>query len=96
MALEKNVQLAGTLEGVIEGVAITDENYVYDAGLCYIKVIKVSGDKVKGNMIVSFAGTKNTFQKSYKFTPSMSGDNFIKQAYDYLKTLEEFEGATDV
>lgn len=31
----------------------------------------------------------------YSFTPTMTGDNFIKQGYDYLKTLPEFEGCED-
>jgi len=33
--------------------------------------------------------------KRYSFEPSLSGKNFIAQAYDYLKTLPEFAGATD-
>lgn len=33
----------------------------------------------------------------FEFTPDLeSSDNFIKQAYEYLKTLPEFSDATDV
>lgn len=33
----------------------------------------------------------------FEFTPDLeSSDNFIKQAYNYAKTLPEFSGATDV
>lgn len=33
----------------------------------------------------------------FDFVPDMeSADNFIKQAYDYAKTLPEFSGAVDV
>jgi hypothetical protein len=31
----------------------------------------------------------------YKFAPNLDGANFIKQAYEHLKTLPEFSGATD-
>jgi hypothetical protein len=30
-----------------------------------------------------------------EFKLNKSGDNFIKQAYDYLKTLSEYQGAVD-
>ena len=29
------------------------------------------------------------------FTPSLDGSNFIRQAYENIKTLPEFAGATD-
>ena len=29
------------------------------------------------------------------FAPSLDGENFVKQTYHHLKTLPEFEGATD-
>lgn len=32
----------------------------------------------------------------YEFTPDMDGPNFIKQAYQYIKTLPEFASAEDV
>lgn len=37
-------------------------------------------------------------QKMFSFRPlvNIDSDNFIKQGYEYLKTLPEFEGATDV
>ena len=31
----------------------------------------------------------------YSFTPNLDGQNFIAQAYNHLKTLPEFSGATD-
>jgi hypothetical protein len=36
--------------------------------------------------------------KSFSFTPSIAdgADNFIMQAYTYLKTLDEYDGYTDV
>ena len=41
------------------------------------------------------AGEYSAFD--FQFTPDLeSADNFIKQAYEYLKTLPEFSGAIDV
>lgn len=33
--------------------------------------------------------------KSYVFKPSLAGDNFIKQAYDFIKQQPDFSGAED-
>ena len=33
--------------------------------------------------------------ESYTFAPKLDGENFIKQAYEHLKTLEEFKDAID-
>jgi hypothetical protein len=65
----------------------------------YWKVDKIKGNKDKCIFTVgvfteqdkSFVGSIN-----YEFTPNMDGDNFIKQAYQHLKTLPEFADATDV
>jgi hypothetical protein len=35
------------------------------------------------------------YQNEFSFTPELDSSNFIAQAYEYLKTLPEFEGATD-
>ena len=66
---------------------------------CYIKVIQVSGDK--NNLVAKIAATKSSgsgefvWQKECEFVPSMNAENFISQAYNHLKTLPEFAGATD-
>ena len=63
----------------------------------YIKVIAVSGDKLKLNATVSFKGETHSFNKNYEFSTSVEADsfNFIKQAYEHLKTLPEFAGSID-
>jgi hypothetical protein len=33
--------------------------------------------------------------EKYNFAPNLEGGNFIKQTYEYLKTLPEFAGAID-
>jgi len=63
----------------------------------YAKVIAVIGGKDNLSATVNFNADNVSFNKSYDFTPSVvdNSSNFIKQAYEYLKTLPEFSGATD-
>jgi len=62
----------------------------------YIKVDSIQGTKsslvAKVNYIVSGACVETQI---YPFVPLMDGGNFIAQAYNHLKTLPEFAGATD-
>jgi hypothetical protein len=66
----------------------------------YWRVERVSGTKKNAQATVSVSNVvgDNLIQvavKEYSFTPSMNSKNFIAQAYEHLKTLPEFEGATD-
>ena len=62
----------------------------------YVKVEGVMGDKMQARTVVSFAkDSVRTGEKEYFYTPNMDGKNFIAQAYEHLKTLPEFAGATD-
>lgn len=66
---------------------------------CYCKIVRVSGDKAGVTMIVEFSVSgARQFDKSYSFVPSVAdgSDNFIKQGYEHLKTLDEFYGSIDV
>jgi hypothetical protein len=58
----------------------------------------VSGNKETLTATVNFSNDDNQYSKDYSFTQSVAdnSDNFIKQAYAHLKTLDEFAGATDV
>jgi hypothetical protein len=63
---------------------------------CYFKVCQVAG--TKQGVVASVDGLHSdsvVSHKEYVFTPSMDGKNFIAQAYEHLKTLPEFSGATD-
>lgn len=51
---------------------------------CVVTINKQDGD----NLI-------QVSNKRYSFAPNLEGKNFIAQAYDHLKTLPEFSGATD-
>jgi hypothetical protein len=81
MALKQNFSFSGI--DVVDG---------------YIKVSSVSGGKQNLSAQIEYS-VSSEFQavqtKSVSFVPSMSDVNFIKQAYEHLKTLPEFAGAVD-
>lgn len=98
MALRKSFQLEAVVQTVVEGIGITKavpSKVQYED--CYIKVAAVSGNKDQMGCVVEIHYTENVVvNKTYGFTPSLSGENFIKQAYAHLKTTPEFAGAVDV
>lgn len=68
----------------------------------YIQIVSVSGCKEEITLQVYFY-SNNTKQhlietKIYSFIPSVeeNAKNFIEQGYEYLKTLEEFNGSADL
>lgn len=66
----------------------------------YIRVEGLHGDKNRISINVVFYKKQDevmtqALAKFYSFNPSMGGGNFIKQAYEHLKTLPEFAGAED-
>lgn len=84
MALfKKNIELVNNFQEVT----------VLDAT---IKIDSIVGNKNKIDFRVLFLKQDTLLEtKSYTFSPTLDGDNFIKQAYEYLKTLEEFKDAED-
>lgn len=62
----------------------------------YYKISSIHGnkDKIEFNL-VAILDDKIIEGKPFSFTPNLDGDNFIKQCYDYLKTLDEFIDAID-
>lgn len=64
----------------------------------YIRVDKVYAAKDTALASVSFCDpeTKNNlFGASYEFAVLLDGQNFIRQAYQHIKTLPEFSGSQD-
>ncbi len=62
----------------------------------YFKVSSLSGDKHSMSALVTGVVAGNqVYVAEHLFVPSIDGENFIKQAYQHLKTLPEFAGATD-
>jgi hypothetical protein len=96
MALQKVVQISG------ESVLRTDFGFVSNGEKTidvpmYIKVQSVQGDKSNVTALVVYSSEKCTFQKTFSVPVSVESDasNFIKQAYEHLKTLPEFAGAAN-
>jgi len=64
----------------------------------YWRVFNVAGNKDKVSATVGAYVTKDgqvLTTRQYEFQPNMDGANFIKQAYEHLKSLPEFAGAED-
>lgn len=111
MALIKNVNVDVTYHGIMDEieklrrVSPTLESTVvasFKVDNAYVKVLEVIGNK---NCLTLTVGIFNNHSKEllienrmYTFKPDVSSqsENFIKQGYDYLKSLPEFEGAIDV
>lgn len=65
---------------------------------CYIKVSAVNTTKDESLASVAFmesATGRLYFGETHKFHIDMDGGNSLQQAYQHLKTLPEFAGATD-
>lgn len=68
----------------------------------YIKINKIYGDKSNLKIIVNIYTSSDCSilldAKEYNFTPSVADNsvNFLKQGYDYLKTLDDYKTATDL
>lgn len=82
----------------------------FDIGIssnnAYAKIESVNGNKDLLDILVAFylneesrTNNKSYIEiKNYLFKPNMSdtGENFIKQGYEYLKTLDEYRDAIDL
>jgi len=85
------------------------KNIVFTNGLvcdnAYIKILSVGGGKENAVIELavfkdkSYSDNNNFIEKEYfNFVPSVAENapNFIKQAYEYLKSLPEFVGVVDI
>lgn len=64
----------------------------------YIKIINIQGSKEKLYLsVIGLLDNEIVYEKIFEFAPSVeiNSDNFIKQGYEYLKTLDEFKDAID-
>ncbi|MEK8128354.1 hypothetical protein WMW72_10610 [Paenibacillus filicis] len=72
----------------------------------YARIDTISGSKESVDITLNYyvsqlavsEGKSYLKQELYTFIPSVEdeSDNFIKQGYEHLKALSEFEGAVDV
>jgi len=98
MALQKTLSLQGATTFKAYGIVLDESTSTKDFADAYIKVEKVDGTKTAGVAHVSFTSGSVKWTRKFDIPLSSSDDanNFIKQAYEHLKTLSEFSGATDV
>ena len=85
MALQKNI----TASAFGQEIEIAD---------CYIKVSRLEGSKAGLLVSIDYLnGDAFVKRETFQFEPSVKdgASNFFAQAYEHLKTLPEFEGATD-
>jgi hypothetical protein len=64
----------------------------------YIKIDSITGNKKNLDVVVGkykSSGGEVLSKSAASFEPLLSDKNFIAQAYDHIKTLPEFAGATD-
>jgi hypothetical protein len=65
----------------------------------YIRVAHIAGTKhqIIANVVSHKDNASGEAFKAgnYKFSPDMNGGNFIRQAYDHIKSLPEFTNAVD-
>jgi len=97
MALKHTFQASGKSIVFTENFNIDKGDVTTITNPFYIKVASINATKERARCRVIFYDVDKVVSiKAYEFTPSMQGPNFIKQAYDHLKTLPEFAGAADV
>jgi hypothetical protein len=96
MALHKIIEVEG--KSVIKTSMGTIQNGIQKVSFAaYIKVLNVSGNKNQVTASVNFKNNSYQFTKEYEVPVSVENGspNFIAQAYNHLKTLPDFAGATD-
>jgi autotransporter translocation and assembly factor TamB len=78
----------------IDGVRVSLGDQAINAEL-YVKVNLVEASKESGVAHLLISANGSAQMQSQNFKINLDGKNFIAQAYDHLKTLPEFAGATD-
>jgi hypothetical protein len=97
MALRKTIEVTGVSKVLTPYGPYVKGDETVSVQDAYLRVEEVTGSKSKVLFSVSInADDGLTMKMKYEFTPNMDGENFIAQAYAYLKTLPEFSDATDV
>lgn len=65
---------------------------------CYVRVVFVESTKEssKATYGIFKSAVENVLhKKDFVFSHNLNGKNFIAQAYEHMKTMPEFVGATD-
>jgi hypothetical protein len=96
MALRKIIESEGVsvVQTPIGNVANGVQKVSFSA---YAKITSIIGNKDSITANVNFQSDAQQFDKQYQIPVSTTtgSSNFIAQAYEHLKTLPDFAGATD-
>lgn len=95
MALRKNFTFNVVVKKFVDSTEVSSAEEVVEYESCYIKVRAIHGGKQSLTAEVEIAIGGSVKIKTYDFVPNLEGENFIAQAYEHLKTLDEFANATD-
>jgi len=100
------MNIADTYKNILTSVQLVELSNTIDKTFtiqnAYYKIENLTGDKNKINITVSIYKDNNKTvlfdRKSYSFIPNVTdiAKNFIKQGYEYLKTLDEYENAINL
>jgi hypothetical protein len=96
MALNKIIQIEG--DAFINWPTGVEKLGTQKASfLAYCKIVKLNADKENALVFVECTDEKHSISKTFSIPVSVADDapNFIKQAYLHLKTLPEWQDATD-
>lgn len=97
MALKKIISISGSASIEHDGMRLSTGQSATVEAEFYVKVTHVAGDKTQQAATVAFITTDGSTlkQQFVLFEPTLEGGNYIKQAYEHLKTLPEFADAVD-
>lgn len=97
MALKKIINVSGVAVVEHDGMRLLTGQTVTVQKEIYIRVSHVAGGKNQQTATVTSieVGGSTVREDLVTFDPDLDGPNFIKQAYEHLKTLPEFAGAED-
>jgi hypothetical protein len=95
MALKKTYQVAGSEKVLTDFGVVSSKEVTININNAYVKVDSVSGSKDMITATVTTTAGDASKTKFHHFKPDLDGPNFIKQAYEHLKTLPEFADSVD-
>lgn len=96
MALSKSIEIPVNIGKILSDKLNVPSTLTLEE--VYLKITNVEGSKRR--IIIDLQGEYNNeivYSNRFTLTPSITDDasNFIKQGYEYLKTLDEFKDAID-
>ena len=96
MALRKIIEVEGEAFVSTESgnISLGPQKTAFSA---YCKITNINTNKERGRVVIECTDRNYTVSKAYnvQFSVDENAPNFVKQAYEYLKTLPDWKDATD-